>query len=211
MGRRFGELRSNNCLLTGNYASYAGGASYYGPLNNCTIVGNSVATGPGTYGGGGVYDGSVNNCIIYYNNGGNCGADYPGAVSLNHCCTDAGGLDNISNPPLFVNMAGSDFHLQTNSPCINSGNNAFVAGTNDLDGLPRIVGGTVDIGAYEYQTPTSVISYAWLQQYGFAHRRFGGLRGLRRHRHEQLAEMDCRFESHQPRVRSGHVDTGFHQ
>jgi hypothetical protein len=88
---------------------------------------------------------------------------------MNNSCTspDPGGMGNITNAPLLANLYAGDFHLQSNSPCINSGNNAYVTTTNDLDGYPRIVGGTVDIGAYEYQTPTSVISYAWLQQYGF--------------------------------------------
>ena len=54
------------------------------------------------------------------------------------------------------------------SPGINAGNNAFVVGNADLDGSPRIAGETLDIGAYEFQAPASIISFAWLQQYGLA-------------------------------------------
>ena len=88
--------------------------------------------------------------------------------NLNNCCTtpDHGGVGNITNAPLFVNEAAGDFHLQANSPCINSGKNTWVLTDTDLDGSPRIVAGTVDIGAYEFQSPGSPISYAWLQSFG---------------------------------------------
>ncbi len=114
----------------------------------------------------GVADVYATNCIIF----GNTAPVAPNYDfdSFNHCCTTplAPGIGNITNNPLFVNFAGGDFHLQSNSPCINAGNNFAVVGSTDLDGNPRISGGTVDIGTYEFQNPASVISYAWLQQYG---------------------------------------------
>jgi hypothetical protein len=64
-----------------------------------------------------------------------------------------------------VNQNAGDLHLLSNSPCINSGKNIYVAANADLDGHPRIVAGTVDVGVYEYQTPASVLSYAWAQQF----------------------------------------------
>ena len=53
--------------------------------------------------------------------------------------------------PLFVDEGNGDYHLASNSPCRDQGNNSFVPPgvTTDLDGNPRIQNGTVDIGAYE--------------------------------------------------------------
>jgi hypothetical protein len=148
----------NNCIVADNGADFGGGAEN-STLNNCTLTGNSAGNNFG-----GADSSTLTNCIVYYNTNG----DYFNS-SLNYCCTAQlpdTGIGNITNAPLFVDLVNGDFHLQSNSPCINSGNNSYVTLTNDLDGNPRIRGGTVDIGAYEYQTPTSVISYAWLQQYG---------------------------------------------
>ena len=121
--------------------------------------------------GGGVIYGTLNNCIVYFNtapNGANYYQDQNGGA-LTYCCSTpmpTNGVCIITNAPLFVDYAAGNLRLQSNSPCINAGLNAYAPGPVDLDGLPRIVSGTVDIGAYEFQGPGSVISYAWLQQYG---------------------------------------------
>jgi hypothetical protein len=111
---------------------------------------------------------TLNNCIVYFNTATN-GQNYDQYSQLSYCCTTPQptyGFGNITNAPLFVDMAASNLRLQPTSPCINAGNNLSAPVGPDLDGNPRIVGGTVDIGACEFQNPDSVISYAWLQQFG---------------------------------------------
>ncbi len=154
----------NNCLVCYNHAN-SGGGTDGSRLNNCTVTRNSAGSEAGG-GLGGVSSGSAQNCIIYYNGNGNSYLTY-----LTNCCISPvpfspyGGPGNFTNAPLLVDT-NIDFHLQSNSPCINSGNNPPATPATDLDGNPRLQGGTVDVGAYEYQTPSSLLSYAWAQRYG---------------------------------------------
>jgi hypothetical protein len=167
-----------NCLLRGNtaagglrhhqgaqsvYVPGAGSGTFESTLFNCTLAGNSA-----TDYGGGAYGGALYNCIVYFNTASD-GANYYTNSALNYCCTTplpTNGVGNITNAPLFVDYAGGNLRLQSNSPCINAGNNAYVTNSTDLDGRPRIVGGTVDISAYEFQGAGFGEFTAWLQQYG---------------------------------------------
>jgi serine protease len=74
---------------------------------------------------------------------------------------DPTGTDgNISVNPMFVDPSNGDYHLQTDSPCIDAGDpdseNFLDFPDTDLDGNPRIidgdsiVGAVVDMGAFEY-------------------------------------------------------------
>jgi len=137
-----------NCALTGNSATNGiGGGAYSSMLYNCTVTGNSASSAGGASGG------ILYNSIIYFNNAPRS-ANFTNVYYLMYCCTTplpGFGIGNITNAPLFVDYAGGDLHLQSNSPCIDAGNNTFVYGTTDLDGNPRIFGGAVDLGAYELQ------------------------------------------------------------
>ena len=139
-----------NCLLRGNSSYYTGG-SYRGAVINCTVVGNSA-----TYDGG-TTQCTLRNSIVCYNNG-TYFKDDESSSMVNSCVPTApSGFGNITNAPLFVSM--SDFHLATNSPCIDRGNNANAQGTTDLDGNLRVLFGVVDMGAYEAQFPIGY--WAW--------------------------------------------------
>jgi hypothetical protein len=155
--------RLYNCTLTGNSAGEMGGGARGGTLYNCTLTGNSVG-----WFGGGAEGCTLNNCIVYYNTA-EGGSDYDFSSTVNYCCAtwlSTNGVGNITNAPLFVDYAGGNLRLQSKSPCINAGNNAYAPPGPELDGNPRIVSGTADIGAYEFQGTGSLISYAWLQQFG---------------------------------------------
>ena len=179
-----------NCLLTAN-ASGLGGGAYHSSLFNCTVAGNTA-----TSAGGGIIGGGASNCIVYFNSAPD-GTNFGGGGSLIFCDTTplANGSGNITNDPVFVSLAGGDFHLQTNSPCINSGNNSYVTTSTDLAGNPRIVGGTVDIGAYEFQSPQSHHFLCLVATIRPARRRLGGFCVFQRQRFQQLAGMARWHES----------------
>ncbi|MBN1669874.1 MAG: VCBS repeat-containing protein [Kiritimatiellae bacterium] len=141
-----------NSLLSGNWAAYGGG-SYDSRLRNCTVADNEADAR-----GGGVCYGTASNSIVYYNTA-RIGENHYGAT-LGYSCTtpDPGYLGNTTDEPAFVNRAGGDLHAVYTSVCIDAGLNEQAPESLDLDGNPRLIGGTVDMGAYEYPRPDLVIT-----------------------------------------------------
>jgi len=175
-----------NCVLFANSATDSGGGSMWGTLFNCILNGNSAGTGGGardsilynctvtansaTSYGGGAYGGNLNNCIVYFNTGGN----YDGAINISYSCTTPlpyYGTNNITNAPVFVDLAAGDLHLRYGSPGIDAGTNLTAILTNDLDGNPRPLDGdgdgiaAFDMGAYEFDA-RSIIPSDWFTGHG---------------------------------------------
>lgn len=123
--------------MTGNQAGDKGGGVY-------------IATNPVYY--------TVSNSVVFNNTATNA---YPDAFSygnqIGYCCLgDTNGVPNAETDgnmaanPRFLDAAGGNYRLRSDSPCINAGANQDWMHTGvDLDGQPRLYRTLVDLGAYE--------------------------------------------------------------
>ncbi len=139
-------------------------------MTGCTIINNTAEDGGGV---SGVSSGQIvlTNCVLW-NNSDNKGliggSQASNNVVLSYCCImnmlvpepgedppdPANFPGSTDADPMFVDFAGGNYRVLAGSPCIDTGDPNFsvVGGTSDLDGLPRILCGRIDMGAYEMST-----------------------------------------------------------
>jgi parallel beta-helix repeat protein/predicted outer membrane repeat protein len=174
-----GHATLRSCLVTGNRAEL-GAAICNGwwtsaTLTNCTLSGNYAEDS-----GGAIYNKAgerwdevtLTNCVLW--------ADTPEEIYLDertlvvtYSDVQSGwpGVGNIDVDPCFMQPGywdangawlEGDYRLMLDSPCINAAEPNYVTGPNetDLDGNRRVMGGRIDMGAYEStrQAPVFVVS-----------------------------------------------------
>ncbi|MBL8875070.1 MAG: hypothetical protein JNM86_04660 [Phycisphaerae bacterium] len=185
--RSYGDTYITNSAIWGNSAPQDGGAVYISGANvdlfvrSSTIVGNLSTSGSGGLRALAGANIDMRNSIAVYNTG--PGLMIPTTKQINasggtrtvaYSCvtgdftnTPISGVGNIASSPSFVNYAGPDgiagnlddnFHLATDSSCVDTGSNAEAVGlTTDIEDLTRIVDGDnsgnarIDMGAFELQ------------------------------------------------------------
>jgi hypothetical protein len=162
-----------NCTVSGNSANSYGGGIYNegskATMSNCILWADTATEGGEIYlvlcsdywpyqsfystinmeycdlngGVAGVYMGTY--CTLNW---------VQGNIDADPCFVDVGYWDPNENPADSNDdfWVEGDYHLLEDSPCIDAGDPNYAAAPNetDLDGKPRIIGGRIDIGAYEF-------------------------------------------------------------
>lgn len=155
-----------NCIFSGNTSMAGGGAlaNYIASspsLTGCTFSGNSANdAGVAIYSSGAGSGVTLRNCIVW---GTSAVGLIQGPANITYSDVLGGyeGDGNFDLEPLFVDADGpdntpgtedDDLHLLPESPCINTGDPAFVQEPEetDLDGDLRVMGCRVDMGSDEF-------------------------------------------------------------
>ena len=150
-----------NVSFSGNSAQGSGGGVYTEGRNarpadplfrNAVFWNNQDSSGTGTADASLFVD-SLSTTDIRYSLVQGCN---PGGAWVAACGTDGG--DNLADAdPLFVATpdpadapsAAGNLRLRARSPAVDAGDNSFNTTNFDLEGNPRVFGGTIDLGALE--------------------------------------------------------------
>jgi len=162
-----------NCKIVGNKAPNGGGVfcaigDYDLTFVNCTISENRANYGAGIYCS---VRPQIQNCVVWGNDIGGFSENVYKRTDISHSNVEGGwaGDGNIEADPLFVDpgywdtnetledpnddfWVNGDYRLTPCSPCIDRGDPNYISDPNetDLDGNLRVIGGRIDMGAYEY-------------------------------------------------------------
>ncbi|MCX8035950.1 MAG: right-handed parallel beta-helix repeat-containing protein, partial [Candidatus Sumerlaeia bacterium] len=156
-----------NNLIYNNTALQSGGAMMWchNKIHNNTLYGNTAAVSAG---GLILCNAQIRNCILWGNTAPS-GAQLTSSPAITYSCIQGwtgGGTGNFATNPNLTSPAGGDFHLRSNSPCIDAG--CAIAGlARDYEGsgrpldavsTPRGDGSNYDIGADEYSAGPAAVA-----------------------------------------------------
>jgi len=145
------------------------GAGMYNNSSTATLINVTIAGNLSTNEGGGLAVGYNSICIMQNSViWGNSSGLYESATSTFNCSyslvqgatpSGTGNLNGNSNyTSMFVGpinyaqapSSSGNYNLAEGSPCINAGNSSYNTQPTDLAGNARIIGSSIDIGAYEH-------------------------------------------------------------
>jgi hypothetical protein len=166
---------TNNRIFLNSSFTNGGGIKYFN-VTGATVVNNTICNNTGGsvagYANTGAFGVNVSsnivNCILW-NNGATevafSGTDQmsqPPKANITYSDVAGGyaGTGNFNANPMLANQATDNLRLLAGSPCVNAGDNTAASlPATDFEGDPRVVAGTVDIGADE-RTANPVVLYA---------------------------------------------------
>ena len=143
-----------NSLFTANHCDLSGSVFHmtdsFPMLAFNTVAKNGTNTSE-TLSSNGSSDPILAGNIIFFNNGesisGNITAYYNNIEMLTGVFSGTG---NLNSDPKFTKSSIDDFHLLSNSPCIDSVPLELDFIKNDLEGISRPQNGSFDMGCFEY-------------------------------------------------------------